>query len=290
MHYACVKSILSKNNGMNLYRGCTHGCIYCDSRSKVYDMDHDFEDVMVKENSLDLLKKALKNKKEGVMVGLGSMSDPYMPVEEHLQYTRGALELIYRYSHGFTCITKSDLILRDLDLLKKINEKSKAVVQMTLTCMDDELSGIIEPNVCPTSRRLEVLRILRDNGIPTVVWLTPVLPYITDTYDNINSIVDECVGLDVKGIVCFGMGMTLRSGNREYYYEKLDEHFPSLKERYINEFGGSYSIASPNNRELMDLFYRKTGENGIMNNPRDIFGFLHEYPRRRKSRQTRLFI
>ncbi|RAP54567.1 MAG: radical SAM protein, partial [Methanosphaera sp. rholeuAM130] len=253
MHYVNVKSILSKNNGMNLYRGCTHGCIYCDSRSNVYNMNHDFEDVEVKENSLELLKKALKNKKEKVMVGSGSMSDPYMDLEDELNYTRRAMELVYKYSHGFTCITKSDLILRDLDLLKKINEKSKAVVQMTLTCMDDDISRIIEPNVCTTRRRLDVLRVLKENNIPIVVWLAPVLPYITDSYDNINSLLDECIDLEVEGIICFGMGMTLRDGNREYYYGKLDEHFPGLKQRYIREFGNSYAISSPNNRDLMKL-------------------------------------
>lgn len=289
MHYVNVKSILSKKNGMNLYRGCTHGCIYCDSRSSIYNMNHDFEDIEVKQNSLELLRMALKNKKERVMVGMGSMSDPYMPLEDELRYTRGAMELVYRYSHGFTCITKSDLILRDLDLLKKINEKSRAVVQMTLTCMDDELSRIIEPNVCTTTRRLEVLSTLRDNGIPTVAWLTPVLPYITDNVDNISTLLDECIDLDVKGIICFGMGMTLRDKNRQHYYRKLDEHFPGLKERYIKEFGASYAIASPNNGVLMKLFYKKTGDAGIMNSPNEIFKYLSEYPGKNRSRQTTLF-
>ncbi|MDO5825268.1 MAG: radical SAM protein [Methanosphaera sp.] len=289
MHYVNVKSILSNKNGMNLYRGCTHGCIYCDSRSSIYNMNHDFEDVEVKANSLELLRKALKNKKDRVMVGMGSMSDPYMPLEDELKYTRGAMELVYKYSHGFTCITKSDLILRDFDLLKKINEKSKAVVQMTLTCMDDELSSIIEPNVCTTTRRLEVLSTLRDNGIPTVAWLTPVLPYITDNVENISTILDECIDLDVKGIICFGMGMTLRDKNRQHYYRKLDEQFPGLKERYVKEFGASYAIRSPNNDELMKLFYRKTGDAGIMNSPDEIFKYLGEYPGKNKSRQTRLF-
>ena len=289
MHYVNVKSILSKKNGMNLYRGCSHGCIYCDSRSNVYDMKHDFEDIEVKENSLELLKKALKNKKERVMIGLGSMTDPYMPLEKELLYTRNAMKLAYNYSHGFTCITKSDLILRDMDLIKKINEKSKFVVQMTLTCMDDDISRIIEPNVATTTRRIQVLKAFHENDIPIVVWLTPVLPYITDNYENINRIIDACIDLEVKGVVCFGMGMTLRDGNREYYYGKLDEHFPGLKERYIKEFGNSYAIASPNNNELMKLFYKKTSKNAIMNNPDEIFKYLSEFPHKSKSRQTTLF-
>lgn len=289
MHYVKAKSILSKNNGMNLYRGCTHGCIYCDSRSNVYNMQHDFEDIEVKENSLDLLKKALQKKKEKCMIGTGSMTDPYIPLESELEYIRKTLKLIHRYGHGFTCITKSDLVLKDLDLLKKINDESKVVIQMTLTCMDDEISRLIEPNVCPTSRRIEVLEILKQENIPTVVWLCPILPYITDTEENISSIIDACIKADVKGIICFGMGMTLRDGNREYYYKKLEENFPGIKEVYEKEFGDSYSISSPNNKELMKVFYKKTNEHKIMNKPDEIFEYLHDYPKKRKSKQTTLF-
>ena len=203
MHYSQVKSILSPKNGINLYRGCSHGCIYCDSRSAVYQIKHDFEDIEVKENSLELLKKALKNKREKVMVGTGSMADPYMQIEKRLKYTRNALKLIYKYGHGFTCITKSDLILRDLDLIKKINEKTKAVVQMTLTTSDEELCKILEPNVCTTKRRVEVLKTLNEENIPTVVWLCPILPFINDNEDNINQILDYCIDANVKGIICF---------------------------------------------------------------------------------------
>ena len=239
---------------MNLYRGCTHGCIYCDSRSEVYGMDHKFEDIEVKENALELLKKELI-KRPKAMIGTGAMTDPYVPLEKHLKYLRRSLELIYKYGFGFTCITKSDLILRDLDLLKKINSKSKAVVQMTLTTSDDDLCSLLEPNVCNTSRRIEVLEILRDEEIPTVVWLCPILPYINDNEENINSLLDSCIEADVKGILCFGMGLTLRKGNRQYFYEKLDENFPSLKERYIKEYADSYEAVIGN--ELFDELYDK---------------------------------
>ena len=207
MHYVKSKSILSAKNGMNLYRGCTHGCIYCDSRSKIYNMNHEFEDVEVKENALELLKKELI-KRPKAMIGTGAMTDPYIPAEKHLKFVRNSLELIYRYGFGFTCITKSDLVLRDLDLLEKINEKSKVVVQMTLTTADDELCSILEPNVCPTSRRFEVLKMLDEAGIATVVWLCPILPYINDTEENINSILDYCIEANVHGVLCFGMGLT----------------------------------------------------------------------------------
>lgn len=287
MHYVTSKTILSKNNGMNLYRGCTHGCIYCDSRSEIYGMDHEFEDIAVKENSLKLLKKELRKRPKS-MIGTGAMTDPYVPLESNLKYVRKSLEMIYNYGFGFTCITKSDLVLRDLELIKKINEKSKAVIQMTLTTADDELCAILEPNVCPTSRRVEVLRILNDNDIPTVVWLCPILPYINDTADNINAIIDCCIDTNVKGILCHEMGLTLRKGNREYFYSKLDEHFPGLKERYIRQYADSYSIPSPNNRELMDIFKRRTSRHGIMNRWEDIFEYLHEFPR--DSYQTKLVI
>lgn len=285
MHYVTSKSILSKNNGMNLYRGCTHGCIYCDSRSKIYGMDHKFEDIEVKENSLQLLKKELR-KRQPSMIGTGAMTDPYVPLEKHLKYVQNALELIYNYGFGFTCITKSDLILRDLDLLKKINEKTRVVVQMTLTTADDELCSILEPNVCPTSRRVEVLKILNEAGIPTIVWLCPILPYINDTEDNINSILDYCIETNVKGILCYEMGLTLREGNREYFYSKLDEHFPGLKEKYIGEYGDSYAIPSSDNRKLMSIFKKRTYEEGILNNFNEIFEYLHEFPQ--KSYQSTL--
>ena len=285
MHYVKSKSILSAKNGMNLYRGCTHGCIYCDSRSDVYNMNHKFEDIEVKENYLELLKRELIRRPKS-MIGTGAMTDPYIPLEKHLGHVRKSLELIYRYGFGFTCITKSDLILRDLDLLKKINEKSKAVVQMTITTADDNLCRILEPNVCPTSRRVEVLKTLRDNGIPTVVWLCPILPYINDTEDNITRILDYCIESDVYGIICFEMGLTLRDGNRQHFYRKLDEHFPGLKERYIREFADSYVIPSPKNRELMKIFTEKTNEHGILNKSEDIFEYLADFPQ--DSVQSRL--
>ena len=279
MHYVNSKSILSARNGMNLYRGCSHGCIYCDSRSEVYGMDHPFEDIEVKRNSLDLLKKELI-KRPQAMIGCGSMSDPYIPLEKRIEYTRKSLKLIDRYGFGFTCITKSDLVLRDLDLLKKINEKAKVVIQMTLTTADDGLCGILEPDVCPTSRRVEVLKTLNDEGIPTVVWLCPILPFINDDEDNINSIIDCCIESDVHGIICFEMGMTLRKGNREYFYRKLDEHFPGLKERYIEKFGDSYSLVSPNNRKLMGIFKRRTTKEGILNDSNEIFEYLSQFPQK----------
>ncbi len=248
-------------------------------------MGHDFEDIEVKQNSLELLKKELLKRPKS-MVGTGSMTDPYVPIEKDLCYVRKSLELIYRYGFGFTCITKSDLVLRDLDLLEKINEKSRAVIQMTLTTADDELCRILEPNVCVTSRRVEVLKTLSEAGIPTVVWLCPILPYINDSRENINRILDFCIESNVHGIICFGMGLTLRQGNREYFYRKLDENFTGLKEKYVEKFGDSYAVTSENNNELMRIFKKRTDENGILNDNDEIFRYLHHFPQ--NSVQTKL--
>lgn len=289
MHFEKVKGILSGDGNMNIYRGCTHGCIYCDSRSTCYGFTHDFEDVMVKENAQTLLEKALSSKRKRIMIGMGSMSDPYMHCEKQLLHTRKCLEIIDKYHYGFTLITKSDLVLRDIDLIKSINEKSKAVVQMTLTTFDENLCKILEPNVSGTKQRFDALMKLKAEGIPTVVWLCPVLPFINDSEENIKGILDMCVKAEVKGIVCFGMGLTLREGNREYFYEKLDRHFPGMKQKYISAFGDRYSCVSPNNPRLMEIFYKTCRENNIMCTPDEIFEYLHEFTDKTAENQMTLF-
>jgi DNA repair photolyase len=289
MHYKEVKGILSAQNGMNLYRGCTHGCIYCDSRSKCYNMDHDFEDIEIKSNALELLEDTLKRKRKKCMIGTGSMSDSYIHLEEKLGHTRRCLELIEEYGFGLSIQTKSDRILRDLDLLKKINEKTKCVVQITLTTYDEELCKILEPNVCTTHSRYEVLKIMRDNDIPTVVWLDPILPFINDTRENLLGILNYCIEAKVHGILCFGMGLTLREGNREYFYKKLDEHFPGLKEKYQKKYGYSYQINSDNNEELMMLFNDICKKNNIEYRVDKVFSYLHEFEEKSENRQISLF-
>lgn len=277
MHEVNVKGILSAKNGMNIYRGCLHGCIYCDSRSLCYQMNHKFEDIEVKANAVGLLENTLRRKRNKCMIGTGAMSDPYMPIEEKLGNMRKCLEEIERYGFGVTMITKSTKVLRDLDLLKKINEKSKCVVQMTLTTYDEDLCRIVEPNVETTYERFRALEILRDNGIPTVVWLCPILPFINDTEENIRGILDYCVRAKVKGIINFDMGVTLRDGNREYFYKKLDEHFPGLKEKYIRIYGNSYQLSSPNSRQLNMIYKSECIKNGIMCDVNECFEYLNKY-------------
>ena len=289
MHLKKAKTILSADNGMNLYRGCTHGCIYCDSRSKCYQMDHAFEDIEVKENALELLEKVLMSKKKRCMIGTGAMTDPYIPLEDELCMTRRALEIIERHGFGVAIQTKSCRILRDLDVLKKINDRSKAVVQMTLTTHDDDLCSILEPNVSVTSERVAALKQFRDAGIPTVVWLCPILPYINDTRENIEGILQSCIESGVRGIICFNMGVTLREGNREYFYAQLDRHFPGMKQRYIRAFGNAYELNSHRNEELMRLFHRTCEKAGILHDNREIFAYLHAFSEKEKDTQISFF-
>ena len=281
MHFVEAKGILTANSGqcgMNIYRGCSHGCIYCDSRSKCYHFTHAFEDIEVKQNAPELLEKALRSKRKKCMIGTGAMSDPYMHIEEELRLTRKCLEIIKQYGFGVAIQTKSDRILRDIELLDEINKSAKCVVQMTLTTYDDELCKIIEPNVCNTKRRIEVLEEMQKRGIPTVVWLTPVLPFINDTKENITSILNECVRVGVKGVIDFGMGLTLRDGDREYYYAALDQHFPGMKERYIKTYHNAYELPSPNAKKLTAIFQRICKENGILSTPDECFRFMSELP------------
>ncbi len=277
MHYVRAKGLLSSHNGMNIYRGCQHGCIYCDARSDCYQMDHVFEDIEVKGNAISLLETALKAKRKPCMIGFGSMSDPYIPLEADLQMTRNALELIEKYGFGVAIQTKSHRILRDLDLLKRINRQSKAVVQMTLTTYDEALCRVLEPNVATTKQRVEALKAFQIAGIPTVVWLCPILPFINDTGENLRGILEYCVDTGVKGIINFGMGVTLRSGDREYFYAQLDKLFPGMKQRYVRTFGNAYEVLSPRNRELMKLFHSICQEHGILHDNNEIFRYMSQF-------------
>lgn len=287
MHFVTTKGLLSSKNGMNIYRGCTHGCIYCDSRSTCYQFTHNFEDIEVKQNAPLLLEQSLRSKRKKSMIGTGSMSDPYMHCEDKLMLTRKCLEIIDKYEFGLAIQTKSDRILRDLDLLKSINEKAKCVVSMTLTTYDEDLCKILEPNVCTTKSRFKTLKILNENSIPTIVWLSPILPFINDTRENIEGILEYCIEANVYGIICFGMGVTLREGDREYFYDSLDKYFPGMRRRYHNKYGNAYEVTSDNNKELMELLHRTCKENVIESNLDKCFKFLGELPE--KYEQLTLF-
>jgi DNA repair photolyase len=289
MHFVQAKSLLSRYNGINIYRGCTHGCIYCDSRSRCYGMEHEFTDIEVKQNAPELLEDALRRKRQKCMIGTGSMCDPYIPLEEKLRLTRRCIEFIDRYGFGFTVITKASRVLRDLDLLQSINNKTKCVVQMTLTTFDEDLCRVLEPNVSTTRERFETLKVLSDHGIPTVVWLSPILPFINDTEENLRGILSYCAEAGVYGIICFSMGVTLREGDREYFYAQLDKHFPGLKQRYQTRYGLDYEVFSPRNAELMRIFHDECAHHGIRTGNDEMFAYLHAFEDKHSPQQISLF-
>ena len=270
MHIIEAKSILSPRNGINVYRGCTHGCIYCDSRSTCYQMDHAFEDVAVKANAPRLLEEVLRRKRRRCMIGTGSMCDPYLPLEKETRITRQCLKIIDRYGFGVSVLTKSDLVLRDLDLLRSINEKTKAVV-------------------CTTRRRFEMLRTMHENGVRTGVWLCPILPFINDTEENLRGLLDDCFEAGVEVIVNFGMGVTLRDGDRQYFYQQLDRHFPGMKERYIRTFGDAYQCPSPNEKQLAAILREECGKRGVICETEKAMAWLAEFEDQQAGEQITLF-
>ena len=274
---------------MNIYRGCQHGCIYCDARSTCYQMDHAFEDIAVKMNAPQLLEQELLHKRKRCMIGTGSMSDPYIPLEKELGLTRKCLELILQYGYGLAIQTKSDLILRDLDLLRQINRNTKCVVQMTMTTYDEELCKILEPGVCTTKRRFEVLDILRQEGIPTICWMTPILPFINDTRENVEGLLDYCIRAKVYGIMEFGIGVTLRDGDRQYFYAQLDRQFPGMKERYQRAYGSQYELPSKEQEELLQLIRYTCAQNGIVNGAENLFSYMHTFEDKAAGEQLSFF-
>lgn len=274
---------------MNISRGCIHGCIYCDARSKCYNMNHEFEDVEIKTNAPKLLEESIKKKRKKCMIGTGAMSDPYIPIAENLHNIRACLEIIEKYGFGLAIQTKSGLILKDIDLLKKINNKAKCIVEITLTTFDEQLCKIIEPNVSTTKERFDVLKAMRDNNIQTIVWLSPILPFINDTKENLIGILNYCIEAKVYGIICFGMGLTLREGDREYFYKNLDKHFPGLKEKYQKKYGNKYIITSENGKGLMEIFNKICDKNSIVHNDDELFNYMHTFEEKTRKRQLELF-
>lgn len=272
------KTILTKVNygdawygidyNMNLYRGCSHGCIYCDSRSNCYHIDN-FDTVRSKENALSILENELSKKKEKGVIGIGSMSDTYNPKEQDYEITRNALKLISKYNFGASIDTKSDLILRDLDLLKEINSKNNLIVKFTITTADDALSSIIEPKVCPSSKRFEAIRKLSNNGIFVGIMMNPVLPFITDSEENIKEIVRLAHENGAKFIHTY-MSVTLRENQRDYFYSQLDKNFNDLKFKYIRKYGGKYNCNVPNAQKLYEIFKNECDKYGILYNMNDI--------------------
>ncbi len=278
MDYIPAKTIISgftadnswfgHNYNMNIYKGCSHGCIYCDSRSECYRVEN-FDQVRAKEDALALIERELKSKRKKGVIGTGAMSDPYNPFEKELKLTRGALELINRYQFGISIATKSDLVLRDIDILKEISRHSPVLIKITITTSDDELCKKIEPNVAQSSNRFAAISKLSENGIFAGILLMPVLPFIEDSEENILSITKLAHESGAKFIYP-AFGVTLRQNQREWYFKKLDELFPDLKEKYIKHYGNSYECRSLRAKELWGVFKNQCNREGILYKMEDI--------------------
>ncbi len=253
---------------MNLYRGCSHRCIYCDSRSNCYHIEN-FDLVRGKENALSILEQELSKKREKGIIGIGSMSDTYNPLEKEYEQTRGTLKLISKYSFGVSIDTKSDLIIRDLDLLKEINLKNNVIIKFTITTPNDELSRIIEPNVCVSSKRFQAIKELSDNGIFVGIMMNPVLPFITDKEEDIKELVRLAYLNGAKFIHTY-MGMTLRENQRDYYFDKLEQSFTGLKDKYIKYYGDRYNCIVPNYKRLYKMFTDECDKYGILYDMKNI--------------------
>lgn len=278
MEYVQTRTIMTKSNQgdkwfgidyhMNLYKGCSFGCIYCDGRSDCYHIP-EFDVVKTKVDALEILEKELSSKNYRGVVSFGTLSDPYNPEEESMELTRKALELILKYGFGVSIDTKSDLILRDLDLLEEISKKNSVIVKISICTFDDELAKKLEPGVISSTKRFEVVQQIRKAGIYAGVLMTPVLPFLTDTEENIKKMVEFSKNADAKFIYT-KMGMNLRTNQRTYYYGKLDELFPGLSEDYQTVYGNKYFCTSLQYRYLLELFLKLCHKNGILTEMDDI--------------------
>lgn len=236
---------------MNLYKGCSHKCIYCDSRSNCYQVE-EFDRVRSKKDGIKILNYELKNKRKSGVIGIGAMSDTYNPFEKQYEITKKALELISYYGFGVSIETKSNLITRDIDIFKEINSKADVILKFTITTADDNLSKIIEPGVCVSSERFKAMKQLSTEGLFVGTLLTPIIPFITDSEENIKNVIRLSAENGAKFVFSMG-GVTLRENQREYFYEQLDKSFPTLKEKYIKTFGNNY-FCYPLNKNLLTVF------------------------------------
>ena len=277
MHFKEVKAILSPQNGMNIYRGLDFPSLYTDARSKCYRIKHDFADVEVKERADDLLEHALKRKRTRSMIQTGQMTDPYLPAEEELQLMRRCLNQIDRFEFGVVIKTKSELILRDLEILDRINKKTKCVVLMPLSTCDDKLSEVIDPGAAVTSGRVRVLKELAQLHIPTIVYLEPIMPFINDTEENIAGLMELANEGRAYGCFCEMMGILLREGSREYFYDQLEEKFPGLRERYEETFGDETEVLSPECEKLTRLYRELADRYGMIWDKEELKRYMREY-------------
>jgi DNA repair photolyase len=295
MNFIPAKTIITKNKSpeswfghdynMNIYKGCCHGCIYCDSRSECYRVDN-FDKVRAKENAIYIIDRELKSKIKTGVVGTGAMSDPYNPFEKDLKLTRTALELIYKHGFGAAIATKSDLVTRDIDVLKSINEHSPVCIKLTITTYADDLCRVIEPNVSPSAARFDTLAKLSENGLFCGVLLMPILPFINDTEENITSIIKAAAQAGAKFVYPW-LGVTLRQNQRDYFYQQLDRNFPGLRSKYQTVFGERYECRVQDAKRLYQVMSKLCDSYGILYKMSDI---IASYKVQKKYEQMSLFI
>lgn len=277
MDYIDAKTIVTRTKttswfgteyNMNIYKGCCHGCIYCDSRSDCYRVEN-FDTVRAKKNALAIIRDDLQRKIRSGVVATGSMSDPYNPFERELLLTRHALELLDAYEFGVAITTKSPLVTRDIDILKQISSHSPTLVKITVTTAVDALCRVIERNVPPSSERFAALRELSGSGIYCGVLLMPLLPFITDSKENILGVVRLAKENGAR-FVYPAFGVTLRGNQQAHYYEQLEAYFPALKERYISRYANRYSCGIPNAKTLFSVFANECERLGLLYKMEDI--------------------
>lgn len=289
MHYKDVKALLSPQNGMNLYLGCEHGLLCCDKHNKCYKLKQEFDDIEVKAHAEDLLEHTLKRKRTRGMITTGAMTDPYLPLEKDLMVTRRCLNQIERFDFGLTIQTKSELVLRDLEVLEKINRKTKCVVVVPITNFDDEICRKVEPNTTTAKQRFEILNELHKRGIPTIVQIGPFLPFINDDLDNLKNILDLCVKASVYGVLFVGYHFTLREEGKEFFAECLDKQFPGISEKYVEYFADTKEYVSPNFESLMQMLRSVCEENGIVYDREELQRFMREYKNKTIGEQLSIF-
>ena len=269
------------NYNMNIYKGCSHGCIYCDSRSECYQIK-DFSRVRAKADALKTIERNLRSKQKKGVVGTGGMSDPYNPMEKKYELTRGALKLFDRYHFGISSLTKSDLVVRDTDLFLKIARHSPANMMMTITAADDQLAQKIEPYASSTSARFKAIKTFSKAGIHTGVLMMPLLPFIEDTFENILGLI-HLAKENGADFIYPSFSMTLRSGQREYFYRELDRKFPGLSRKYIDRYGGEYGCPSPDYDRLKERFIAECNKLNMTYRYRDIITYKSGFDRRQLS-------
>lgn len=289
MHYKKVKAILSPQNGLNVYRGCTYACMYCDARSACHRMEHEFDDIEVKAHAVDMLEYALKKKRTRSMIQIGASSEPYLPLEEELQIVRRCLNQIERFDFGLVLHTNSTLALRDIDILDKINRKTKCVVVVRLSTYEDALAKKLEPGTATTTERGVLMRAFTEREIPVIANLSPILPHINDTEENIKGLLTACVEAKVYGVLTDKLCPVLREGNRERFYQQLYKKFPDMYDQYEEEFANEKTLKTKNYAALMKCIRTICEENDIQYDKEELLRFTREYKNNTIGTQMSLF-